>query len=57
VYTSKELAEIETSSLSLRLPDSIHRHIREIARRAKKQTLKKTLDRVPDRPPVPGDER
>ena len=77
------------ASLSLRLPDSIHRHIREIARRegvsinqfisaavsekvsaimteellearakrGKKQTLKKILDKVPDRPPLPGDER
>lgn len=76
------------STLSLRLPDSIHRHIKEIARqegvsinqfistavsekisaimtedylmkrakRAKKDTLKKILDKVPDREPLPGDE-
>ena len=76
------------SSLSLRLPDSIHRHIKEIAKRegvsinqfissavtekvsalmtedvlearAKKAPrggLKRILDKVPDRPPVPGDE-
>jgi hypothetical protein len=74
--------------LTLRLPDSIHRHIKEIARRegvsinqfissavaekvsaimteevlearakkAKKGTLKRVLDKVPDRPPVQGDE-
>ena len=77
------------SALSLQLPDSIHRHIREIARRegvsinqfissavaekvsailteellearakrAKKGTLKRILARVPDRPPLEGDER
>ncbi len=76
------------SVLSLRLPDSIHRHIKEIAKRegvsinqfitcavaekvsaimtedylaerakrAKKGDLKKVLDRVPDREPLPGDE-
>ena len=76
------------SALSLRLPDSIHRHIKEIAKRegvsinqfissavsekisailteeylterasrAKKGTLKKVLDNVPNRPPVSGDE-
>ncbi|MDP6038464.1 MAG: DUF6290 family protein [Candidatus Latescibacteria bacterium] len=76
------------STLSLRLPDSIHRHIREIARRegvsinqfistavsekisalmteeyltrraekAKQGGLKKILDKVPDREPLPGDE-
>jgi len=76
------------SALSLRLPDSIHRHIREIAKRegvsinqfissavsekisaimteeylserakrARKGDLKKILDRVPDRAPIPGDE-
>ncbi|NKB71017.1 MAG: toxin-antitoxin system HicB family antitoxin [Candidatus Latescibacteria bacterium] len=76
------------SALSLRLPDSIHRHIKEIARRegvsinqfistavsekisailteeylssranrAKDGALKKILDKVPDRAPVPGDE-
>jgi hypothetical protein len=77
------------SSLSLRLPDSIHRHIKEIAKRegvsinqfissavtekvsalmtedvlearakkARKGSLKKILDKVPDRSPVPGDEK
>lgn len=76
------------SALNLRLPDSIHQHIREIARRdgvsinqfistavsekisamlteeylvdrakrAKKDTFKKVLKRVPARPPLPGDE-
>jgi len=76
------------SALSLRLPDSIHRHIREIAKRegvsinqfissavsekisaimteeylterakrSKKGDLKKILDRVPGRTPIPGDE-
>lgn len=76
------------SALSLRLPNSVHRHIKEIAnregvsinqfissavsekisaimteeylakraKRAKKSTLKKILDHVPDRPPLPGDE-
>ena len=77
------------STLSLRLPDSIHRHIREIAKqegvsinqfistavsekisatmteeylatrakRAKKGALKEILEKVPDREPLPGDER
>ncbi len=77
------------SSLSLRLPDSIHRHIKEIAKRegvsinqfissavtekvaalmtedvlearakkAKKGSLKRILDKVPDRPLLAGDER
>ena len=76
------------SALSLRLPDSIHRYIKEIAKRegvsinqfissavsekisaimtdellterarkAKQGALKKVLDRVPSRPPIPGDE-
>lgn len=76
------------STLSLRLPDSIHRHIKEIAKkegvsinqfistavsekvsailtedylteRAKKSktgTLKKILNKVPDRDPISGDE-
>lgn len=76
------------SALSLRLPNSIHRHIKEIAnqegisinqfissavsekisaimtedylteraKQAKKGALKKILDRVPDRPPLLGDE-
>ena len=76
------------SALSLRLPDSIHRYIKEIAKRegvsinqfiasavsekisaimtdellterarkAKKGAFKKALDRVPNRPPIPGDE-
>lgn len=76
------------SALNLRLPDSIHRHIKEIAKRegvsinqfissavsekvsailteeylatrakkAKKGALKKILDKVPDRAPLPGDE-
>ena len=75
-------------SINLRLPDSIHRHIKEIAQRegvsinqfissavtekvsalltedvlearaqkAPKGGLKKILDKVPDRPPGPGDE-
>lgn len=75
------------SALNLRLPDSIHRHIKEIAkregvsinqfistavsekvsailteeyllgraRRAKKETLKSILDKVPDRRPLPED--
>ena len=75
------------SALSLRLPESIHRHIREIARRegvsinqfivtavsekisailteeylkerarrARKRDLKKILDQVPDREPLPED--
>ena len=74
--------------ISLRLPDSIHRRIKEIARRegvsinqfissavaekvsallteevlaaraakAKKGGLKRVLDRVPDCPPIEGDE-
>lgn len=77
------------SALNLRLPDSIHRHIREIARRdgvsintfitaavtekisaittedyitarAKKARpggFRNVLDRVPEREPLPGDER
>ena len=77
------------STLSLRLPDSIHRHIREIAKqegvsinqfistavsekisatmteeylatrakRAEKGALKEILEKVPDREPLPGDER
>jgi len=76
------------SALSLRLPDSIHRYIKEIAKRegvsinqfissavsekisaimtdellterakkAKDGSFKKVLDRVPKRPPIPGDE-
>jgi len=76
------------SALNLRLPDSVHRHIREIAKRdgvsinlfitsavsekisalttedyiaarakrARKGALKKVLDRVPKRTPLPGDE-
>jgi len=76
------------SALSLRLPDSIHRYIKEIAKRegvsinqfissavsekisaimthellterakkAKKGAFKKVLDKVPNRPPIPGDE-
>ncbi len=76
------------SALSLRLPSSIHRHIKEIAKnegvsinqfissavsekisaimtedylksrakRAKKSDLKKILDKVPKRKPIPGDE-
>ena len=76
------------SALSLRLPDSIHRYIKEIAKRegvsinqfissavsekisaimtdellterarkAKKGAFKKVLDRVSNRPPIPGDE-
>jgi len=76
------------SALSLRLPSSIHQHIREIAKnegvsinqfvssavsekisaimtedylksrakRAKKSGLKKILDNVPKRKPIPGDE-
>ena len=76
------------SALSLRLPKSIHQHIREIAKnegvsinqfvssavsekisaimtedylksrakRAKKSDLKKILDKVPKRKPIPGDE-
>lgn len=75
-------------TLSLRLPDSIHRHIKEIARRegvwinqfissavaekvsaimteevlearaarAKKGSLKRVLDKLPNRPPLEGDE-
>ena len=76
------------SALSLRLPDSIHKHIKEIsknegvsinqfissavsekvsaimtedylknrAERAKKSDLKRILDKVPKRKPIPGDE-
>lgn len=76
------------SALSLRLPDSIHRYIKEIAKRegvsinqfissavsekisaimtdellaerakkAKQAAFKKVLDKVPNRPPIPGDE-
>ena len=76
------------SALSLRLPNSIHRHIKEIAKiegvsinqfissavsekisavmtedylrsrakRAKKSDLKRILDKVPRRKPIPGDE-
>jgi hypothetical protein len=76
------------SALNLRLPNSVHRHIRDIssnegvsinqfilaavsekisaimtedyietrAKRAKPGTLRRLLNRVPDRPPVPGDE-
>ncbi|MYK41291.1 MAG: toxin-antitoxin system HicB family antitoxin [Gemmatimonadetes bacterium] len=76
------------SALNLRLPDSIHRHIREIAKRegvsinqfistavsekvsailteeylsaranrAKEGALKRILDEVPDRPPLPEDQ-
>ena len=76
------------SALNLRLPDSIHRHIKEIAKRegvsinqfistavsekvsailteeylsaragrAKKGALKRILDEVPDRPPLPEDQ-
>ena len=76
------------SALSLRLPDSIHRHIKEIAKkegvsinqfissavsekvsalltedylnerakRADRYALKEVLKKVPDRPPLPGDE-
>ena len=75
------------SALNLRLPDSIHRHTKEIAKRdgvsintfitsavaekisalttedyiaarakrARKGTFKKILDRVPERKPLPGD--
>jgi hypothetical protein len=76
------------STLSLRLPDSIHRHIKDIAKRegvsinqfistavsekisallteeylrsraerAKPDTLKTILDKVPNREPLAGDE-
>ncbi len=76
------------SALNLRLPNSIHRHIRETAKRegvsinqftstavsekvsailteeylstragrAKKGALKRILDEVPDRPPLPEDQ-
>ena len=76
------------SALNLRLPDSIHRHIRNIAREdgvsintfitsavaekvsalttegyiatraksARKGAFRRVLDRVPKRPPLPGDE-
>ena len=75
-------------ALNLRLPNSIHRHVRDVAKRegvsinqfissavsekisaimteeyleqrakrAKKDTLKKILDQIPDRPPLKGDE-
>jgi hypothetical protein len=77
------------SALNLRLPDSIHRHIKAIAKHdgvsinlfitsavsekisalttedyitsrakhARPGAFKKILDRVPARPPLPGDER
>ena len=77
------------SALNLRLSDSIHRHIKEVAKkegvsinqfistavtekisaimtedylkgraaRAKKNDLRKTLAKVPDRKPLAGDER
>ncbi|NOZ48598.1 MAG: toxin-antitoxin system HicB family antitoxin [Chloroflexi bacterium] len=77
------------SALSLRLPNSIHRHIKEIASqegvsinqfisaavaekisaimtedyliqratRADREAFRNILDSVPDRPPLPGDER
>ncbi len=77
------------SALNLRLPDSIHRHIKEVAKkegvsinqfistavtekisaimtedylkerasRAKTKSLKKILAKVPNRRPLPGDER
>ncbi len=77
------------SALSLRLPESIHRHLREIARkegvsinqfisaavaekisaimteeylskradRADPEAFRRVLAKVPDRPPLPGDER
>jgi hypothetical protein len=76
------------SALNLRLPDSIHRHIRDIAREdgvsintfitsavaekvsalttesyiatrarsARKGAFRRVLERVPKRPPLPGDE-
>ena len=76
------------SALSLRLPDSIHKHIKEIsksegvsinqfissavsekisaimtedylkdrAKRAQRSDLKRILDKVPKRKPIPGDE-
>ncbi len=76
------------SALSLRLPDSIHRHIKEVAKKegvsinqfissavsekisalltedylknransARKKNLKKILDKVPEREPLPCDE-
>ncbi len=76
------------SALTLRLPDSIHRHIKEIASRegvsinqfistavaekiaaimteeylqaradrADREAFREILDRVPTRPPLPGDE-
>ncbi len=76
------------SALSLRLPESIHRHIKEVAKKegvsinqfissavaekisailtddylksraksAKKSNLKKILDKVPNREPIPDDE-
>lgn len=77
------------SSLNLRLPDSVHRHIKEIAQKdgvsinlfiasavsekisalttedvlstragkARKGAFGKVLDRVPNRTPLPGDEK
>lgn len=77
------------SALNLRLPDSIHRHIKEVAKkegvsinqfissavtekisaimtedylksratRGKRKDFKRILDQVPDRRPLPGDER
>lgn len=77
------------SALNLRLPDSIHRHIKDIARadgvsintfitsavaekisaittedyiaaraaKDRKGAFTKVLDRVPERNPLPGDER
>ena len=76
------------SALSLRLPESIHKHIKEIsknegvsinqfissavsekisaimtedylkdrAKRAQRSDLKRILDKVPKRKPIPGDE-
>ncbi|MBI3987114.1 MAG: toxin-antitoxin system HicB family antitoxin [Lentisphaerae bacterium] len=76
------------SALNLRLPNSVHRHIRDIssqegvsinqfilaavsekisaimtedyiterAKKAKSGAFKRILDRVPHRPPLPGDE-
>ncbi len=76
------------SALSLRLPNSLHRHIKEIAqqegvsinqfissavsekisaimteeyleqraKRADRKKFKVILDKIPDRPPIPGDE-
>lgn len=44
------------STLSLRLPESIHRHIKEIEKRAKKENFRKILAKVPNRKPRDGDE-